>query len=109
MGCEWMDYKMTVVTADGLRDAIDFMPIPAATARCIVARIGLPWLHFLREGRRRLCLRQRVYGLYRRRPVWLPGQNRHIYPEAARTRPMGLPEITTYNYLVIRRRPDSVK
>ncbi len=31
MGCEWMDYKMTVVTADGLRDAIDF--IDAHTSR----------------------------------------------------------------------------
>ena len=50
MGCEWMDYKMTVVTADGLRDAIDF--IDAHTSRhseCIVAEDEAAVAAFLRE------------------------------------------------------------
>ena len=109
MGCEWMDYKMTVVTADGLRDAIDF--IDAHTSRhseCIVAEDEAAVAAFLREVDA-ACVYANVSTAFTDGgQFWLRSRNRHIYPEAARTRPDGSPR---NHYLQVsrdRRRPDSV-
>ena len=99
MGCEWMDYKMTVVTADGLRDAIDF--IDAHTSRhseCIVAEAAVA--AFLREVDA-ACVYANVSTAFTDGGQFGFGAEIGISTQKLHARgPMGLPEITTYKYLV---------
>ena len=101
MGCEWMDYKMTVVTADGLRDAIDF--IDAHTSRhseCIVAEDEAAVAAFLREVDA-ACVYANVSTAFTDGGQFGFGAEIGISTQKLHARgPMGLPEITTYKYLV---------
>ncbi|WP_290450589.1 glutamate-5-semialdehyde dehydrogenase [Muribaculum intestinale] len=101
MGCEWMDYKMTVVTTDGLRDAIDF--IDAHTSRhseCIVAEDEAAVAAFLREVDA-ACVYANVSTAFTDGGQFGFGAEIGISTQKLHARgPMGLPEITTYKYLV---------
>lgn len=101
IGCEWMDYKMTVVTTDGLRDAIDF--IDAHTSRhseCIVAEDKEAVDAFLREIDA-ACVYANVSTAFTDGGQFGFGAEIGISTQKLHARgPMGLPEITTYKYLV---------
>lgn len=101
MGREWMDYKMTIVTVDNLREAIDF--IDSHTSRhseCIVAEDTIAIDAFLREVDA-ACVYANVSTAFTDGGQYGFGAEIGISTQKLHARgPMGLPEITTYKYLV---------
>lgn len=101
IGCEWMDYKMTVVTSDGLRDAIDFIDAHTSHhSECIVAEDKVAVDAFLREVDA-ACVYANVSTAFTDGGQFGFGAEIGISTQKLHARgPMGLPEITTYKYLV---------
>ena len=101
VGREWMDYKMTIVTTDGLRDAIDF--IDAHTSRhseCIVSEDNAAVDAFLKEIDA-ACVYANVSTAFTDGGQFGFGAEIGISTQKLHARgPMGLPEITTYKYLI---------
>jgi glutamate-5-semialdehyde dehydrogenase len=100
-GREWMDYKMTIATVDSLREAIDF--IEAHTSRhseCIVAQDEAAIVAFQREIDA-ACVYANVSTSFTDGGQFGFGAEIGISTQKLHARgPMGLPEITTYKYIV---------
>lgn len=100
-GREWMDYKMTIATVDSLREAIDF--IEAHTSRhseCIVAQDEAAIAAFQREIDA-ACVYANVSTSFTDGGQFGFGAEIGISTQKLHARgPMGLPEITTYKYIV---------
>lgn len=100
-GREWLDYKMSVVAVDGLREAIDF--IDAHTSRhseCIVAEDEAAAEAFMREIDA-ACVYVNVSTAFTDGGQFGFGAEIGISTQKLHARgPMALPEITTYKYLI---------
>lgn len=100
-GREWLDYKMSVATVAGLREAIDF--IDAHTSRhseCIVAEDKDAQKAFLREIDA-ACVYVNVATAFTDGGQFGFGAEIGISTQKLHARgPMALPEITTYKYLI---------
>jgi glutamate-5-semialdehyde dehydrogenase len=96
-----MDYKMTIATVDSLREAIDF--IEAHTSRhseCIVAQDEAAIVAFQREIDA-ACVYANVSTSFTDGGQFGFGAEIGISTQKLHARgPMGLPEITTYKYIV---------
>lgn len=100
-GREWLDYKMSIATVAGLREAIDF--IDAHTSRhseCIVAEDEAAQRAFLNEIDA-ACVYVNVSTAFTDGGQFGFGAEIGISTQKLHARgPMALPEITTYKYLI---------
>ena len=102
-GKEYLDYKMSVRTVDGLGGALDH--IARHTSHHSRGCRRLP--RVLTGGRRSVCLHQPSHGVYRRRSVRLWRRDRYLDAETACPRPYGAARDDHLQICNLRRRADA--
>lgn len=102
-GKEYLDYKMSVRTVDGLGGALDHV----ASQREHRGRGCRRLPRVLTGGRRSVCLHQPSHGVYRRRSVRLWRRDRHLDAETACPRPYGAARDDHLQICNLRRRADA--
>lgn len=89
-GREWLDYKMSVATVGGLREAIEFVSNHTSHhSEAIIADNKHAQEAFMKEIDAGMRLCERVDGLYRRRTIRIWRRDRYFYAKTACPRANG--------------------
>jgi glutamate-5-semialdehyde dehydrogenase len=101
-GVEWLDYKLSIATVDGLQEALDFIDrYGSHHSECIVAKDENAISRFL-NAVDAACVYANASTSFTDGAQFGFGAEIGISTQRLHARgPMGLPEITTYKYVVI--------